>query len=91
MPTIQATRRHHLRNKRSHLIARAKKVRLHPIGCEATPEELELIRQAREEYARGEYYSKLPGETFEEFFARIDADPIGTMACNQPGWKQAHA
>ncbi len=48
-----------------------------------TPEEEKAVAEAEAELARGEYYTWDGDiETIEEFFARINADPIGTMACN---------
>lgn len=48
----------------------------------ATPEEVEMFRVAEEEYERGEYYKKLPGESWVAFFERIDSDPEKNLVCN---------
>ncbi len=53
-----------------------------------TPEEEKAIAEAEAEMERGEYYTMLPNETVEEFLNRIDADPIGTMACNNGDWER---
>ncbi len=47
-----------------------------------TAEELEEIRVAREEYARGEYYSMRDDESLDEFLDRIESDPEGWLECN---------
>ncbi len=52
-----------------------------PVRHEATEEELEDLRQAREEYARGEYFAQKPGETIEAFVERILADPENNLVC----------
>ncbi len=52
-----------------------------------TPEEEIKVRQAEEEISRGECYIMHAYESAEEFFARIDADPVGTKLCNTPEWQ----
>ncbi len=80
MPTLQATPKRRIRTVANHLMPHTKKAE--PAGRMATEEEIALFREAEEEFERGEYYSMLPEETAEEFFARIDSDPEKWLECN---------
>ncbi len=47
-----------------------------------TPEEEKAVAIAEAEYARGEYYTMLPGESLDDFLDRIESDPEGWLECN---------
>ncbi len=48
-----------------------RKPKAKPVGRHATPEEIELFRQGRENFAKGNYYAQRDGETVREFTERI--------------------
>ncbi len=78
MPTLEATQPNVI--NLNHLVPPILEPR--PIRREATEEELEELRLAREEVARGEFFAQKPGETIEAFVERILADPENNLVCH---------
>ncbi len=69
---------------RFHDLTKAQSVNVEPESeyYDPTPEDLEDIRRAEDNRAKGRYYVMRDDETVEEFFDRIESDPEKWLECN---------